>query len=81
MTNLSRLIYFCNEQKRVDNEDAHGSDGQIWIHIEVYNEAQRIALKEGREGELEDFCRKTEKATYAEQAEGLLEFFNAREQS
>mgnify|MGYP003656239619 CR=1 FL=1 len=81
MTNLSKLIYLCNEQKRLDTEDNYGSDEQINIENSLYDEAQRIALKEGREGELEDFFCKTERALSGERAGWLMEFFNAKEQN
>jgi hypothetical protein len=80
MTNLSKLIHLCNEQKRLDTDDDYGSDEQINIENAVYDEAQRIALKEGREDELEKFWLQNLKALSGERAEWLMEFFNAKEQ-
>jgi|TARA_B100001750_G_C15469386_1_gene578949 hypothetical protein len=81
MTNLSKLIHLCNEQKRLATDDDYGSDEQINIENAVYFEAQRIALKEGREDELEKFWLQNLKALSGERAEFLMEFFNAKEES
>lgn len=78
---LSKLIYLCNEQKRLDTEDDYGSDEQVNIENALYDEAQRLALKENREDELENFFCQTQKALFGERAEFLMEFFNAKEQS
>ena len=81
IADLSKLIHLCNEQKRLDTEDDYGSDEQVNIENALYDEAQRLALKENRADDLENFFRKTERALSAERAEWLMEFFNAKEQS
>ena len=81
MAKLSKLIDLCNELKRLDTEIDYGSDKQVNIENALYDEAERIALKEGREDELENFFCQTQRALSGERAEWLMEFFNAKEQS